>query len=967
MNRSTLLIFHFLLITFSINTPLKAQKFSQANKTVAQLSFKENKGQISDQYFKPRTDILFSGSNGSLDFYLKAGGISYQFSRVDEWTKENSLTNQKCAKNERLVPSKTTLYRLDINWLNAGTSEIKTGEALAGYENYYLASCPDGALRIKNYTHVLYKNIYPGIDLKWYQNDGALKYDYFVAPYADYSQIKLEYKGADTIYINPAGELIIHTSLGELVEQKPLVFQHGKKLEASWQVDHHQVSFQIKNADPSLALVIDPMVRLWATYYGGTGEDYISYSCTDLQSNVILSGYTDSTANIATTGAHQQVFGAGTGSDASIVKFDQLGNRLWATYYGGSNLDAGLNCKADNAGDVYLVGVTSSTNAAVFATSGAHQPTRSAALSNTWDLFLVKFNAAGIRQWGTFYGGDHGDFPGEMCVDNATNVYIAGQTNSTANIATPTSHQPAKSSSADGFLVKFNSSGVRQWGTYYGGNGNADRAHYCNTDINGNVYIAGVTNSNNNISTPGAHQPTYVSSLDGFLAKFNSSGVLTWATYYGGISDDALYSVVVDASGTIYCAGNTSSAGGTAIATPGSHQPVYGGGQDDVLLVKFDSSGQRLFGSYYGGNGAEGPGVVTLDPFGNFYISSNTSSSSGTAIATACSYQPIFGGGSADLFLAKFNPTGARLWGTYYGGPFTDYDQYCVCDAHGNIYLSGTVLANSGTIIASSNGHQPLYGGGIADGLLVKFDGCVPGSLSNLTPAGNLTVCPGNTTTLVTSCANWYANATGSVPLASGSSFTSGAISSDTTFYFEDSSCGVTSGTRSAVSITLAPAPSLSLTNSNPAACVTESVTLSASGAASYTWTGPFGSSPTSTFQVYVLLSTSYSVTGLGVNGCKSESTLLVSPNLCIGLNENTNLNHQVLVYPNPGNHMVTITSETDLDLILTNELGQILKNIHLSSSNRFTAKLEDLPEGVYFLGAEKNTLIPNKKVLILH
>lgn len=966
MNRSTIILLHFLLITFFLNAQSNTSTFIEKSKPIPKITFKENKGQISDQHFKSRSDILFSGSDGDLDFYLKAGGISYQLSRIDEWTKENALPNQKCSKSERVVPSKTTLYRVDINWLNADASEIKTGEALAAYENYYLASCPNGALRVKSYTDVLYKNIYPGIDLKWYQKEGALKYDYFIAPYANYSQIKLEYKGADSIYINRAGELIIQTALGELVEQKPQVFQNGKKLEASWQVHHQLVSFQIKNADPSLALIIDPMVRLWASYYGGTGEDYISYSCTDLQSNVILSGYTNSTANIATTGAHQQVFGAGTGSDASIVKFDQLGNRLWATYYGGSNLDAGLNCKADNTGDVYLVGVTSSSNAAVFATGGAHQPTRSAALSNTWDLFLVKFDAAGIRQWGTFYGGDHDDFPGEMCVDNSTNVYITGQTNSTANIATPASHQAVKSSGADGFLVKFNSSGVRQWGTYYGGNGNADRGNYCNTDVNGNVYLTGTTNSTNNISTPGAHQPSYVSSSDGFLAKFNSSGILTWATYYGGTAVDALYSVIIDAAGMIYCAGNTSSSG-TAIATPGSHQPVYGGGQGDALLVKFDSSGQRLFGTYYGGNGTEGPGVVTLDPFGNIYLSSNTSSGSGTAIATACSYQPTFGGGSADLFLVKFNSLGTRLWGTYYGGPFTDYDQYCVSDAHGNIYLSGTVLANSGTIIASSNGHQPLYGGGVADGLLVKFDGCIPGVLSNLTPPGNLSVCPGNTTTLLSSCANWYASPSGSLPIGSGTSFTTGVINSDTTFYFEDYSCGVTSGTRSAVSISLAPAPNLIVTNSNPLACVTESITLSASGAASYTWTGPFSSSPSSTFQVYVLISTIYSVTGVGVNGCKSESTLLVSPNLCIGLTENANLNHPILVYPNPANRIVSIISETELDLILTNELGQTIKNIRLSSANHFTTKLEDLSEGVYFLSAEKNTAISNKKIVIVH
>lgn len=69
------------------------------------------------------------------------------------------------------------------------------------------------------------------------------------------------------------------------------------------------------------------------------------------------------------------------------------------------------------------------------------------------------------------------------------NVYLAGETTSTTGIATFGAHQTTYGGSRDAFLVKFNSSGVRQWGTYYGGEAN-DFGHSTVTDTKGNVYLA---------------------------------------------------------------------------------------------------------------------------------------------------------------------------------------------------------------------------------------------------------------------------------------------------------------------------------------------------------------------------------------------------------------------------------------------------------------------------------------------
>ena len=135
--------------------------------------------------------------------------------------------------------------------------------------------------------------------------------------------------------------------------------------------------------------------------------------------------------------------------------------------------------------------------------------------------------------------------------------------------------------------MKFNSAGVRQWGTYYGGN-DVDNGNYCATDATGNVYLSGTTSSSvTAISTIGSHQSTYGGNGDAFLVKFNSSGGRQWGTYYGGVGGDNGNSCATDATGNVYLVGTTNSSL-TAIATLGSHQSTYGGGTNDAFLVKFN-------------------------------------------------------------------------------------------------------------------------------------------------------------------------------------------------------------------------------------------------------------------------------------------------------------------------------------------------------------------------------------------
>ena len=329
----------------------------------------------------------------------------------------------------------------------------------------------------------------------------------------------------------------------------------------------------------------------WGTYYTATqevwpfGEDVGKSCITDASGNVYMVGYTSSAAGsnlLATSGAHQSLHAGGPTSfgsgsfDAYLVKFNSSGVRQWATYYGGSGNDFGFSCATDASGNVFMIGITSSTSG--IATAGAHET----AVNNG---FLVKFNSSGVRQWGTYFGGN-----GKHCTTDASgNIYIVGETDLTSGIATAGTHQTINGGYNDAFLVKFDSNGLRQWGTYYGGS-LADEGNSCAIDALGNIYMTGFTQSSTGIATAGAVKIVISGVNDAYLVKFDSNGVRQSGTYYGGGDIDIASSCATDASGNIYMTGQTQSNSG--IATAGAHQTVDGGvgnSYNDAFLVKFNA------------------------------------------------------------------------------------------------------------------------------------------------------------------------------------------------------------------------------------------------------------------------------------------------------------------------------------------------------------------------------------------
>jgi hypothetical protein len=485
--------------------------------------------------------------------------------------------------------------------------------------------------------------------------------------------------------------------------------------------------------------------RVWGTYYGGTRRDEIQGIASFGPNAIYLAGWTQSDGNqvISTTGSHQLNRGStstgSSGRDAMLIKLDGDGNRQWATYYGGNQEDQAFGVATDSEGNIYMAGKTLSGGG--ISTPGSHKTG-----TFSYDAFLVKFNAQGVRVWGTYYGSMFQPEEGvAVAVDGLGNVYLAGiATGSTEGVSTPGAHQESIGAQTDAFLVKFNSSGVRQWGTFYGGSGN-DFASACTVDKDGNVYLSGYTNSASGIATQGSHQATLNgTNNDGFLVKFNASGQRQWATYYGGSNQDWIYSCKADNSGNIIMGGATQSTEG--ISTQGSHQPSKGGNNLDAdgFLVKFDANGSRLWATYYGGNRSDVVLALAIDTNGDIAIAGGSNSDG--VIASANGFQTsVAGNGLAtDGFVAIFNADGQRHYGTYYGGAFDDNGTALTFSSFGNFLLAGRTLS-PGNTLSTEGAHQPAFNGddnsassALYDGFVVKFGSGSPSpSVFTFTGSGN--------------------------------------------------------------------------------------------------------------------------------------------------------------------------------------------------------------------------------------
>src|SRR5258706_3126423 len=307
---------------------------------------------------------------------------------------------------------------------------------LPGKTNYFLGNDPHQWLtNVPTYARVLYRNVYPGVDVVYYGNQGKLEYDFALAPGANPHTIEQTFEGSQNPGFDGQGNLLLHLGSVAFRQEKPVVYQEIQGVRHVVEshyvlVNPHQVGFAVASYDPRFPLIIDP-VLVYSTYLGGNFEDLANAITVDSAGNVYVTGETSS-ANFPRKHAFQPKLKGP--SNAFVTKLNASGSALvYSTYLGGSGEDVAYGGIAvDSTGDAYVTGYTSSTNLPI--AHAVHSTNHGVP-----DAFVTKFNASGnALVYSTYLGGSGQEYGHGIAVDSAGNAYVTCGTKSTVfSKATP--------------------------------------------------------------------------------------------------------------------------------------------------------------------------------------------------------------------------------------------------------------------------------------------------------------------------------------------------------------------------------------------------------------------------------------------------------------------------------------------------------------------------------------------------
>jgi len=190
--------------------------------------------------------------------------------------------------------------------------------------------------------------------------------------------------------------------------------------------------------------------RLWCRYFGSSGGDYAYALDFDATGNIFIAGSTNSTIGlVAGANPYQSVMTGFPATDAFLAKFDNTGQTIWATYFGGSAFDIAASLEVTSGGNVLFGGNTVSTSG--IASGNAIQPTFG---GGSQDGFIALFSGAGSNIWSTYFGGNGVDNLFSVALDKSDEIYAAGYSESTTGISTPLSYQPTYNANGDAFLTE---------------------------------------------------------------------------------------------------------------------------------------------------------------------------------------------------------------------------------------------------------------------------------------------------------------------------------------------------------------------------------------------------------------------------------------------------------------------------------------------------------------------------------
>lgn len=718
---------------------ISAQLMSQVS------GFEKNIGQIANSKGELQNDVIFKSKSGNAQIYFYPDCVTYFFKKKSDRSHFRNFDIEKAslAEIEAIRKLDTTyIHRVELKFLESNTRSVDGVDKKKHYANYFLAHCPNGIDHVPFFEAIVYKDVYPGIDIRFKNSSKGIKYDIHVKAGADLSDIKLQYSGQD--YINLEDNVLhLGSQLGELSEELPASyvigdianpfasssdasFSSSEKINLNYTLVDGVISFRT-NGETNQSILIDPVLA-WSTYYDYDDDSFYGHEMDAANGQVVNVGSTsDATMPVWSPGgtAYMQFTPnqpTGTEPDLRILQFDTDGELLWATYYGGELQEfmrGGVEINPAT-GDIYIAAVSASLNFPTMNFGGGAW-FESTNVSGETQIVLMRFQSDGTRRWSTYFNANLAAIAHDIALSPAGDLYVVGDNGTGYTIPTQTLlgaynqalPSPNSATDKDAIILSFSPTCVFQWGTYFGldnaGPPTDVEESFSKVDIasDGSIYCVGTVNENTTILSDagGYYDNTHNGNSDVLIARFSAAGALEWSSYFGGSGDEVeIYGLDIDSDDNVYISGLTSSSDlPTMDPGNGAYFDNTLNGTQSGFITKFNSSTDLIWSTYFGSAADDWRTMIDVSPNDKIYLAQYTSGTSGMpTMQKTNAYYEAAGVASLNGFIAQFDTSGTQEWGTYVNSlgatefrSITTYDGVC----GDQVYVGGTQDADGFPVV----------------------------------------------------------------------------------------------------------------------------------------------------------------------------------------------------------------------------------------------------------------------------
>lgn len=650
--------------------------------------FIENKGQWP-------AEVLFLCDLSGQATWITESGIVFDFYRIMKTEGKMEDIDTLTLNRENQYDREGDVVHMEMLGSNPrGKCQIQSIDRQYTNYNYFLDK-DHQASRVGLFKEVLIENVYEGIDIRYYLDKGAFRYDFILKPGANPDLIKLKYHNAKEIRVDENGSLLLETKIGIIKFQDLYAYQellNHTRVDVNYWVNENTVGFEVDDYDTSRSLVIDPLV--YSTFFSSSGLNSEVRSVFKKNDFIYVQGKMLSSTFPGTIGYY-----IGTPNIYDyLCKFSQnLDSLLFATFHSIVNSKVFLS-------DSMLLITGLAVNANFFATANAFQPNYNGYL----DVGIARLSVEGDSLIAaTFLGGASQDQGFDIGVDKHNYIYVTGETVST-NFPVTNGALDNTLNFIEGFICKLSPNlDSLIYSTFIGGT-NMDGCKALIVKKENVCILAGTTASSNFPTTSNGYD-YYCGNTDFFVCQITGNHTLNYSTYHGGSQEEVFGAMTLDLDSNIIIVGSTKSWNIPTTLNALYQYPqsyLYAG-----IITTFDSTLTTIIASTYFGDDSYGLAITDVETGleGNIFLcGSIVYPLEGYELNPNSSSQ--FPSGGIDAYIAILNPELTTIeYFTFLGGQSRETGMSIVNDTELTAIISGSTESSGFPVTSNAFQSLPAY------------------------------------------------------------------------------------------------------------------------------------------------------------------------------------------------------------------------------------------------------------------